>query len=170
MRRRSGRAGTGGASSSPAPQHRAPPLAAVTLWPGRAGPWWCWPPRSWRPMTSRYCWWAAWRCFCAASRSVGDVDVVIEPSRENLRRLRAALAGVALRPRDVPAPHRLAVLPVVTIATSYGRVDCLLEPGRRDWARLRQAAGPVMVADVSVLVASADDAWALRRRFKGSDG
>jgi len=102
--------------------------------------------------------------------TVGDVDVVIEPGRENLRRLHAALSGVALRPRDIPAPHRLAGVPVVTIATSYGRVDCLLERGRRDWARLREAAGPVAVADVSVLVASADDAWALRRRFKGPGG
>ena len=100
--------------------------------------------------------------------TVGDVDVVIEPGQENLRRLHAALAGVALRPGDVPPPHRLAGLPIVTIPTSYGRVDCLLERGRRDWARLREAGGPVAVADVNVLVASAEDAWALRRRFKGS--
>jgi hypothetical protein len=58
-------------------------------------------------------------------------------------------------------------LPIVTIATSYGRVDCLLERGHRDWEQLRRGAGPVAVADVSVLVASANDAWALRRRFKG---
>jgi hypothetical protein len=102
--------------------------------------------------------------------TVADVDVVIEPGAQILPCLHAALADVALRPRDVPAPHRLAGLPVVTIATSYGRVDCLLERGRRDWVRLQEAAGPVAVADVSVLVATADDAWALRRRFKGSGG
>jgi hypothetical protein len=45
-------------------------------------------------------------------------------------------------------------------------VDCLLERGRRDWEQLRQGAGYVAVADAPVLVASADDAWALRRRFR----
>jgi len=100
--------------------------------------------------------------------TVADVDVVIEPGAQILRCLHSALAGVALRRRDVPPPHRLAGLPIVTVATSYGRVDCLLERGRRDWEQLRQGAGPVAVADVNVLVASADDAWALRRRFKGS--
>ena len=98
--------------------------------------------------------------------TVADVDVVIEPGAQNVRCLHSALAGVALRRRDVPPPHRLAGLPIVTVATSYGRVDCLLERGRRDWEQLRQGAGPVAVADVNVLVASADDAWALRSRFK----
>jgi len=98
--------------------------------------------------------------------TVGDVNVVIEPGGQNVRCLHAALAGVALRPGDVPARHRLAGLPIVTIAMSYGRVDCLLDRGRRDWEQLRRGAGPVAVADVSVLVASADGAWALRRRYK----
>ena len=97
--------------------------------------------------------------------TVGDVDVVIEPGQENLRRPHTALAVLAPRPRDIPPPHRLAGLPIVTVTTSYGRVDCLLERGR-DWAQLCRGAGPVMVADVNVLVASAVDAWALRRRFK----
>ena len=98
--------------------------------------------------------------------TVADADVVIEPGAQNVRCLHSALAGVALRRRDVPPPHRLAGLPIVTVATSYGRVDCLLERDRRDWEQLRQGAGPVAVADVNVLVASADDAWALRSRFK----
>src|SRR5260370_2737554 len=96
------------------------------------------------------------------------MDVVMEPGAQTLPGLHAALAGVALRGRDGPRPHRLAGLPIVTIRTWYGRVDCLLERGRRDWEQLRWGAGPVAVADVNVLVASADDAWALRRRFKGS--
>lgn len=98
---------------------------------------------------------------------VGDVDVVIEPGEPNMRRLHAALADLALRPPTVPPPHRLAEQDIVTVTTSYGQVDCLLERGRRDWARLYENAGPVAVADVRVLVASAGDAWALRRRFKG---
>ncbi len=98
--------------------------------------------------------------------TVGDVDVVIEPGEANLRRLHEALAGLAVRPGEIPAVHRLHDLSVTTVISSYGRVDCLLERGRRDWDPLRQGAGHVAVADAPVLVASADDAWALRRRFK----
>ncbi|MGH3407480.1 MAG: hypothetical protein ACRDRJ_34020 [Streptosporangiaceae bacterium] len=97
---------------------------------------------------------------------VGDVDVVIKPGEQNLHYLHAALADLALRPRAVPPPHRLAQQPIVTVATSYGRVDCLLERGRRDWGRLRRSADPVAVADVSILVAGRADTWALRRRFR----
>ena len=71
--------------------------------------------------------------------TVADADVVIEPGAQNVRCLHSALAGVALRPRDVPPPNRLAGLPVVTIRTSYGRVDCLLERGRRDWGSCARA-------------------------------
>jgi hypothetical protein len=98
--------------------------------------------------------------------SVGDADVVIEPGEANLRRLHEALAGLAVRPAAVPAVHRLREVPIATIFSSYGRVDCMLERGRRDWASLRQHAGYVAVADVRVLVASAADAWALRKRFR----
>ena len=98
--------------------------------------------------------------------SVGDADVVIEPGDVNLCQLHDALAGLAVRPETVPAVHRMRELSVATVVTSYGRVDCLLERGRRDWDRLRQGADYVAVADAAVLVASADDAWALRRRFK----
>ncbi len=98
--------------------------------------------------------------------TVGDADVVIEPGEPNLRRLHEAMTGLAVRPGEVPAVHRLRELSVATAVTSYGRVDCLLERGRRDWEPLHQAAGYVAVADAPVLVASAGDAWALRRRFK----
>lgn len=73
--------------------------------------------------------------------SVGDTDLVIEPDEPNLRRLHEALAGLAVRPGEVPAVHRLRELPVATAVTSYGRVGCLLERGRRDWEQLRQGAG-----------------------------
>jgi hypothetical protein len=101
--------------------------------------------------------------------TVGDVDVVIEPGEANLRRLRDALAGLAIRSGEVPAVHRLRDLSVTSVVTSYGRVDCLLERGRRDWDQLRRGAGYVAVADAAVLVASAGDAWALRRQFKKSE-
>jgi len=97
---------------------------------------------------------------------VGDVDVVIEPGETNLRQLREALLRIAIRPSEIPAVHRLREISVATAITSYGRVDCMLERGRRDWERLRQSAGYVTVAAAPVLVASAAEAWALRRRFK----
>jgi hypothetical protein len=97
--------------------------------------------------------------------AVGDVDVVIEPRELNLCQLREALLRLAIRPEEIPAVHRLRELSVATATTSYGRVDCMLERGRRDWARLCKMAGYVAVADAQVLVASAGDAWALRRRF-----
>lgn len=92
--------------------------------------------------------------------------MVVEPSEARLRRLHEVLAGLAIRPDTVPAVHRLRDLSVATVVTSYGRVDCMLERGRADWDQLRQGAGHVSVADAPVLVASADDAWALRRRFR----
>ena len=93
----------------------------------------------------------------------GDVDVVIEPGEANLRRLHEALTGLAVRPEAVPAVHRLREISIATVFSSYGRVDCMLERGRRDWEWLRPGAGHVAVADVQVLVASAADAWALRK-------
>jgi hypothetical protein len=96
---------------------------------------------------------------------VRDVDVVIQPGEPNLCQLREALIRLAIRPDEIPAVHRLRELSVATAITSYGRLDCMLERGRRDWDRLRQSAGYVTVADAPVLVASAADAWALRRRF-----
>lgn len=98
--------------------------------------------------------------------SVGDADVVVEPGEASLRRLHQAIAVLAIRPQTVPALHRLRGLSVASVVTSYGKLDCLLERGRLDWDQLRRGAGYVAVADVPVLVAAADDAWALRRRFK----
>jgi hypothetical protein len=98
---------------------------------------------------------------------VADVDAVPEPGAANLVQLHAALTTLAVRDRLVPRPGSLSVLDMVTVPTSYGKLDCLLERGRRDWHRLRRGAGIIRVADAGVLVASAADAWSLRRAFKG---
>ena len=98
--------------------------------------------------------------------TVADVDLVVEPGEQNASRLHATLTELAIRPQLVPAPHRLHRLDIVSVMSSFGRVDCLLQRGRDDWQRLVRSAGPVNVADAEVRVASASDAWALRRQFK----
>jgi hypothetical protein len=102
---------------------------------------------------------------CGERLAVGDVDAVIEPGAPNLARLHAALLGLAVRRRSVPAVGRLAELPVASVDTSYGHLDCLLERGRLDWASLSRGADVITVADVPVWVAAVTDTWALRRRF-----
>jgi hypothetical protein len=97
---------------------------------------------------------------------VGDTDAVIEPGGQSLRRVRAALADMAIAPRALPRVAGFALLPVVTVVTSYGKIDCLLERGRLDWDRLCSAADAIPVAGVGVLVAAEADALDLRRRFK----
>jgi hypothetical protein len=97
---------------------------------------------------------------------VGDVDLVIEPDDCNLAILRVALSGLAIRPRQVPSPIKLTVLHVLPVMTSFGKLDCMLERGRLDWHRLRRSASPMLVTDVTVEVAGAADALALRRRFR----
>lgn len=98
--------------------------------------------------------------------TIGDVDAVIEPGEHNARRLRAALAGMACRPQDVPSARSLVRAPLVSVMTSYGRVDCLLERGRADWQWLHAGSAVIPVTDAGVLVADTADAWALRREFK----
>ncbi len=98
---------------------------------------------------------------------VRDVDMVIEPGAPNLRRVRAALGSFGLRQTGVPPLKRLSELSVLNLATSYGHLDCLLERGREDWERLARNASVIHIFDVEVLVASAADAWELRRRYKG---
>lgn len=97
---------------------------------------------------------------------VSDLDLVIEPAEQNLRRLHAALARMAPRPRSIPLLPSFVRLPLITVITSYGTIDCLLERGRLDWERLRRTADILPVADAGVLVADAAEVWALRRRFK----
>jgi hypothetical protein len=97
---------------------------------------------------------------------VGDVDAVIEPGEPNLRRLHAALTGLTVQPGTIASIGRLREISITSAITAYGKIDCLLDRGRRDWDRLRRRAAYVAVADVPVLVASANDAWALRHRFK----
>jgi hypothetical protein len=97
---------------------------------------------------------------------VGDADVVIEPSEQNIRRLHAALMDMAVRPGTVPALPNMSRLQMITARTSYGKIDCLLKRGRLDWERLHRSAVAIQVADARILVAAHVDAWVLRRQFK----
>jgi hypothetical protein len=98
--------------------------------------------------------------------SVGDTDVVVEAGEANLHRLHEALQTLATQPYVLPSPQRLAMRSIVPVPTSFGKLDLLLEGGRQDWDWLRRDADLIDVTDVSVLVASAADCWALRRRYK----
>lgn len=96
--------------------------------------------------------------------AVADADVVIEPGEDNLRRLREALAGIAIT--TVPSVTRFSSASVVPVMTGYGTVDCMLERGRQEWHRLRGGAEVLPVADAGVLVAASADVRELRRRYK----
>lgn len=99
--------------------------------------------------------------------SVGDTDVVIEPGDANLQRLHDCLQALAVDPAALPSPQRLAMRSIVPVRTSFGKLDLLLGRGQQDWDRLRRGADLIMVTDVGVVVASAEDCWALRRMHKG---
>jgi hypothetical protein len=98
--------------------------------------------------------------------SVADIDAVIEPDGPNLGRLHKALTALSVLRGPVPTPSAMGGLDVVSVLSSYGKLDALLERGRLDWDRLRANAGSYILVDATVLVASAEDAWALRRAFK----
>ena len=98
--------------------------------------------------------------------SVGDTDVVIEPGEANLQRLHDSLQALATNPAALPSPRRLAMRSIVPVQTSFGKLDLLLEGGQRDWGWLRPGADLITVTDIGVVVAAAEDCWALRRMYK----
>ena len=99
--------------------------------------------------------------------AVGDGDVVIEPESTNIGRLVAALRWLALKPDNLPTLAALESRDVLAVVTSYGRLDCMLRRGRLEWGPLSERAEVLEVVGVGVSVAAADDAWRLRRAFKG---
>ena len=98
---------------------------------------------------------------------VSDLDIVPDLVPDRLRTLSAAIGPYRL-PRPVPpSPHEMAAAQGIwSTPTIYGTLDVLLDSARRDGAGLRVRASTIRVFDVDVLVASCDDAWALRQRFK----
>jgi len=98
---------------------------------------------------------------------VHDLDVVVDPRRSNLCRLREGLAALGTRRGALPSVPVLETVDLVGVVTGYGRVDLMLERGRTDWERLASQARPIGVCGVSVPVVANSDAWELRLRFKG---
>ncbi len=103
--------------------------------------------------------------------SVGDLDIVPDLQPDALRTMTEAIGRYRL-PRSAP-PSRgdlAATQGIWTTPTIYGTLDVLMDCARRDGAGLRVRASTIRVFDVDVLVASSDDAWALRHRFKTPTG
>lgn len=97
-----------------------------------------------------------------APLAVRDLDLV--PPPHGLERLWRALPALGVV--DLPPVAWLRDIPMVSLSTSYGPVDVFTERGRTDHARLLAGASVLSVDGVPVTVASAADAWELRRRFK----
>ena len=97
---------------------------------------------------------------------VGDLDIVSDLDPDNLDLLCDTVGRYRPGPSKRPTPRALLALDVWSAATIYGTLDVLIERARQDGDALRAAASPIRVSDVDIWVASADDTWALRRRFK----
>jgi hypothetical protein len=91
-----------------------------------------------------------------------DLDLVPEPSAQNLRRLFDAIASLGIGHRSPLTDHVLATREIVTCVTTVGAVDLLLERGREEYHAL-SARSTVMARDVRV--AAVADVLELRARF-----
>ena len=98
--------------------------------------------------------------------AVNDLDLVPHPS--SLDALPSALEPLCCL-STVPRRTELCRSDIVSRDTSFGRVDLLVERGRRDFERLATHAVTLPVMGIPVLVASSQDAWDLRHRFKDLD-
>jgi hypothetical protein len=102
------------------------------------------------------------------TRTTQDLDIVPEPSRGNLRRLKRALAELEARPvgQAPPAPEslKLADQAVQELDTDAGGIDIHLRPpGAAAYEDLRRRALELEVAGVKLAVAGRDDLIAMKR-------
>jgi len=98
--------------------------------------------------------------------AVHDLDIVLAPQHENFLVAVSALAVLGTSPADLPPLPMLQSAQLLSVATGYGGVDLMLERGRRSYADLAGGATIVDVYGAKVRIASREDAWALRARFK----
>jgi hypothetical protein len=95
-----------------------------------------------------------------------DLDVVPEPSLNNLRTLFDAIAALGtVRPTRVSTDHALTTRDVLTRTTPIGSIDVMLVTGRDEYGSLERAATSVAVNGRAVRVAALDDVLRLRARF-----
>lgn len=98
------------------------------------------------------------------TRMTSDVDVIPEPTPQNLERLAAALRALGARvlnPGHEEVEIDAMMLPRATIwqlATPHGNVDVLHEaPGAAPYEQLRERALVVSLDDLRIAVAGRDD-------------
>jgi glycerate kinase len=106
-------------------------------------------------------------------RTTMDLDVMPDPSPENLRRLGAALVELEAVPRgggaevEIPAsdPERLAVAAVVPpLLTRHGQIHILKDPkGARPFLEMRERALVVDLDGNDVAIVSLDDLIRMKR-------
>jgi hypothetical protein len=102
-------------------------------------------------------------------RTTQDLDVVPEPSPENLQRLAQALASLGARPAgatapDPPGAQELAWRDVTALDTGAGGLDVHRSPpGAAPFADLRERALVLEVAGTRVAFAGRDDIIAMKR-------
>ncbi|MDQ3608612.1 MAG: hypothetical protein M3459_06910 [Actinomycetota bacterium] len=102
-------------------------------------------------------------------RTTQDLDLVPEPSTENLDRLARSLAALGARPAgtakaDPPSVDELSRAEVTTLDTDAGGVDVHRDPpGAAPYAHLRARALVLEVAGAPVAFAGLDDLIAMKR-------
>jgi hypothetical protein len=98
-------------------------------------------------------------------RTTQDLDLIPEPGRENLERLREALSTLGARPVGASAAKelKLGATGVFELDTEAGGVDVHMDPpGAAPYAELRARALELEL-DVLVPVAGRDDLIAMKR-------
>lgn len=107
----------------------------------------------------------------ALPRFTKDLDVVYDPSADNLARLSTVLRGVHARLRGVPADlpfeadeRTLRQMQILTLETDAGAIDLLLAPdGAPPYPELRAGSVAFELDGMTVQVASIDDMLAMKR-------
>jgi len=95
-----------------------------------------------------------------------DLDVVPEPSLENLRRLFDALSELGTVGREWrPTDHALMTREILTRRSPVGSVDVLLLRGREDYASLTRKEMSISLRGRAVRVAAIGDVVHMRARF-----
>lgn len=102
-------------------------------------------------------------------RTTMDLDVIPEPSEENLERLARALVELRAHPRDLPGgpptAEHLASAPIVPpLATTHGELHILRDvPGARAYDTLRSQALVIEFKGITLAIAGIDDLIAMKR-------